>query len=78
MKLLFRENPQMAKAKKFQLQNSLNIFLMPLSSRLNARVFRKNVVSAAFSSYMYEEKAAETSFVQCHQGEVAGGQKRPK
>jgi len=30
---------------------------------LHARNFRTNVVSAAFLSYMYLEKAAETTFV---------------
>jgi len=31
---------------------------------LNAQIFRTNVVLAAFSSYMYIEKAAQTKFVQ--------------
>jgi len=31
-----------------------------ISSTLYARVFRTNVVSADFSSYVYKEKAAET------------------
>ncbi len=35
-----------------------------ISSTLYARVFRTNVVSADFSSYVYLEKAAETTFVQ--------------
>ncbi len=34
-----------------------------ISSTLNARIFCMNVVSAAFSSYMYVDKAAETTFV---------------
>jgi len=36
--------------------------LPSISSTLNARVFHTNVISAAFSSYMYIEKAAETNF----------------
>jgi hypothetical protein len=35
-----------------------------ISSTLYARVFRTNVVSADFSSYVYIEKAAETTLVQ--------------
>jgi hypothetical protein len=31
---------------------------------LNAHIFRTNVILAAFSSYMYIVKAAETTFVQ--------------
>ncbi len=38
---------------------------MSISSTLNARILRTNVISAAFfSSYMYVKKAAETAFVQ--------------
>ncbi len=37
---------------------------MSISSTLNARVFCTNIILAAFSSYMYLEKAAEKSFVQ--------------
>jgi len=34
-----------------------------ISSTLNTRVFRTNVISAAFSSYMYVEKSAKMMFV---------------
>jgi len=37
--------------------------LVSISSTLNVRVFSTNVIWAAFSSYMYVEKAAETTFV---------------
>jgi len=36
---------------------------MSISSTLNAQIFCTNVVLAAFSSYMYVVKAAETTFV---------------
>jgi hypothetical protein len=35
-----------------------------ISSTLNARFIRTNVILAAFSSYMYVEKAAKTTFIQ--------------
>jgi len=37
---------------------------MLISSMLNLRVFCTNIVTAAFSSYIYIEKAAKMSFVQ--------------
>jgi len=45
------------------LSDHTDIQKVAISSMLNMRVFRTNFVSAAFSSYMYIEKAAETSFV---------------
>jgi len=37
--------------------------LLSISLTLNAQIFRTNIISAAFSSYMYVVKAAETKFV---------------
>jgi len=44
-------------------QNVINV-LVSISSMFYVQIFRTNIVSAAFSSYMYIVKAAETTFVQ--------------
>jgi len=46
---------------------SVHIILVSISSTLNVRVFCINVISTAFSSYMYVEKAAETTYIQKRQ-----------
>ncbi len=48
---------------KLEMTVRMVFFLVSISSTFYARVFCTNVILAAFSSYMYVEKAAEAMFV---------------